>query len=62
MGDRVVGRVTSCAHAPALRRDIGLGWVRAIDGAFPERLRAGEVEARVAPRPFYDPEGARLRA
>jgi sarcosine oxidase subunit alpha len=62
VGDRVVGRVTSCAHAPALRRDIGLGWVRAIDGAFPERLRAGEVEARVAPRPFYDPEGARLRA
>jgi len=59
---RVVGRVTSCALSPSLGYPIGLGWVRAVDGAFPERLRAGEVEARVVPRPFYDPEGARIRA
>jgi sarcosine oxidase subunit alpha len=59
---RIVGRVTSCATSPALGRAIGLGWIRAIDGVFPERLRAGDVDAKIAERPFYDPEGARLRA
>jgi len=59
---RVTGRITSCAWSPALGEAVGLGWVRAIDGAFPDRLSAGEVTATVSPRPFYDPEGARLRA
>jgi sarcosine oxidase subunit alpha len=59
---RVTGRITSCAWSPALGRAIGLGWVRAVDGAFPERLDAGDAVATVEPRPFYDPEGARLRA
>ena len=58
---RVVGRLTSAARSEALRRDIGLGWVRAIDGTFPEELRAGPATARVVPRTFYDPEGVRLR-
>jgi len=62
LGDRVVGRVTSCARSEALGREIGLGWLRAVDGGFPSSLRAGDVPARVVPRPFYDPEGARLRA
>jgi sarcosine oxidase subunit alpha len=59
---RVVGRVTSCAISPSLGYPIGLGWLRAVDGAFPERLRAGEALATVVPTPFYDPEGARVRA
>jgi sarcosine oxidase subunit alpha len=59
---RIVGRVTSCARSPAVGAAIGLGWLRAVDGAFPTRLRAGDVDAVVVDRPFYDPEGARLRA
>ncbi len=62
VGDRVVGRVTSCARSEALGREIGLGWLRAVDGAFPTNLRADGVAASVVPRPFYDPDGARLRA
>ncbi|HET9724396.1 MAG TPA: 2Fe-2S iron-sulfur cluster-binding protein [Actinomycetota bacterium] len=59
---RVAGRVTSCAVSPALGFPIGLGWLRTVDGAFPERVQAGGVMATVVPRPFYDPEGARIRA
>src|SRR5581483_3953213 len=59
---RVVGRVTSCALSPALGRAIGLGWLRAVDGGFPQVLRAGSAQARVVPTPFYDPEGVRVRA
>ena len=61
-GDRVVGRVTSCARSPALGRAIGLGWLRAVDGEFPSSLRVGDATATVVPTPFYDPEGARVRA
>jgi sarcosine oxidase, subunit alpha len=60
--DRVVGRVTSCAESAVLRRPIGLGWIRAVDGSFPSELRCGAGTARVTPTPFYDPEGDRLRA
>ena len=59
---RIVGRVTSCATSPALGHPIGLGWLRGADGAVPGRLLAGEVPASVVESPFYDPEGARLRA
>jgi len=62
LGHDVVGRVTSCAHSPALGKYIGLGWLRAVDGAFPTSLRAVDVPARVVPTPFYDREGAKLRA
>ena len=61
-GGRVIGRVTSCADSEAVGATIGLGWVRAVDGAFAEELRAGDATASVVPTPFYDPEGARLRA
>jgi sarcosine oxidase subunit alpha len=61
-GGRVIGRVTSCAASEAVGATIGLGWVRAVDGAFAEELRAGDATASVVPTPFYDPEGARLRA
>jgi glycine cleavage system aminomethyltransferase T len=59
---RIVGRVTSCASSLVLGRSIGLGWVRAVDGAFPERLLARDIGASVVDRTFYDPDGARLRA
>lgn len=61
-GDRVVGRVTSCAYSGALHRTIGLGWLRVVDGAFPLVLGAGETMATVVPTPFYDPQGTRPRA
>ena len=61
-----VGRVTSFRASPTLRKGIGLAWV-------PEKQaeEGGEIEiggladavrARVTLRPFYDPEGARVRA
>ncbi len=59
--DEVVGRVTSAERSIALDRAIGLGWVRAVDGGFPTELRAGGAIARAVPRPFYDPEGMRVR-
>jgi sarcosine oxidase subunit alpha len=61
-GDRVVGRVTSSARSEAAGGTIALGWVRAVDGSFPTELFAGGSRATVVPRPFYDPEGARVRA
>lgn len=61
-GERIVGRLTSCAYSEALGKGIGLGWLRAVDGAFPTALRAADVPASVVARPMYDPEGARLRA
>ena len=60
--DRVVGRVTSAERSPVLDRAIGLGWVRAIDGVFPDRLQTGSgAVATVVATPFYDPEGRRTR-
>src|SRR2546423_5049975 len=62
LDDRVVGRVTSCSWSDVLERDIGLGWLRAVDGRFARRLRCGDTQATVVETPFYDPEGKRLRA
>ena len=61
-GERIVGRVTSCARSEALQTWIGLAWIRAVEGVFPANLRAGDVAARIVPTPFYDPEGGRQRA
>jgi sarcosine oxidase subunit alpha len=61
-GERIVGRVTSCGRSEVLGHAIGLGWLRALDGEFPTSLRADGRRATVVPTPFYDPEGARLRA
>ena len=58
----VVGRVTSAERSIVLGRAIGLGWIRAVDGGFPERLVTGSgAIATVVPTPFYDPEGGRVR-
>jgi sarcosine oxidase subunit alpha len=60
--DRVVGRITSAERSPAVGADIGLGWIRAVDGEFPTSLGAdGVVSASVVATPFYDPAGERLR-
>jgi glycine cleavage system aminomethyltransferase T len=61
VGDTVTGRITSAAQSDAVGRAIGLGWIRAVDGAFPAELRAGETVARVVRPSFYDPEGTRVR-
>jgi sarcosine oxidase subunit alpha len=68
-GGRAIGRVTSAKWSPTLTRTIGLAWLSgdaATDGA-PISVRLGvgtsgeTVEGRVRRRPFYDPEGKRLR-
>lgn len=62
VGGAVVGRITSAERSIALDRAIGLGWLRAVDGGFPERLETGSgATASVVPTPFYDPEGGRMR-
>jgi sarcosine oxidase subunit alpha len=58
---RIVGRITSCAASASVGAPIGLGWLRAVDGAFPETLRSGAIGATVSPTPFYDPDGGRMR-
>jgi sarcosine oxidase subunit alpha len=58
---RVVGRITSAERSPVVGADIGLGWIRAIDGAFPTTFAADAATAGVASAPFYDPMGERVR-
>jgi sarcosine oxidase subunit alpha len=61
-GDEVVGRITSAERSIVLDRAIGLGWMRAADGGFPDRLRTGSgATASVVTTPFYDPDGGRMR-
>jgi sarcosine oxidase subunit alpha len=65
-GGRPIGRVTSAKWSPFLQRVIGLAWVpadRAVDGAtFDVRMDGTTRTAHVVARPFYDPEGVRLRS
>ena len=42
----VVGRITSAERSIALDRAIGLGWVRTVDGGFPERLETGRGDGK----------------
>jgi len=62
---RPVGRVTSCRRSPTLGDVIGLAWVpaaRAEPGSSIEIRTGGRIlTATVAPTPFYDPAGERLR-
>lgn len=63
---RPVGRVTSYRQSPTLGRGIGIAWVPAasaeegttIQIAGPEKT----LQASVTMKPFYDPEGVRLRS
>jgi sarcosine oxidase subunit alpha len=59
---RHAGHLTSSRFSPTLGHGVALGWVRALDGAFPETVEAAGARGRIVKRPFYDPEGARLRA
>jgi dimethylglycine dehydrogenase len=58
--------VTSAKWSAWLGRVIGLAWVpaeRARDGAtFDVRMDGATARARVVMRPFYDPDGVRLRS
>lgn len=64
-GGKSVGRVTSARRSPHVGRGIALAWVPAASAAEGEivqiRLHEREVAAQVTHRPFYDPEGIRLR-
>jgi sarcosine oxidase subunit alpha len=63
---RAIGRVTSAKWSGWLSRVIGLAWVPpelADEGAtFDIRVDGGVARARVVRRPFYDPDGARVRS
>jgi sarcosine oxidase subunit alpha len=65
-GGRLIGRVTSAKWSPRLGRVIGLAWLpvdSAHDGAeFDVRLDGTTARAHVVRRPFYDPDGLRLRS
>jgi sarcosine oxidase subunit alpha len=58
----IVGHVTSSRSSPVLEHGIALAWLRQHHGAFPGTVAAGGLSATVVNGPFYDPEGARLRA
>ena len=66
----VVGRVTSGAYGHTLGAAVALAWIEGEPAAVDEIVAAGDVEveiagervpARLSARPFYDPDGARLR-
>jgi sarcosine oxidase subunit alpha len=62
---RPVGRVTSARYSPTLERALGLAWLPAHQVAgerFWIRWNDTDVAAVVAPLPFYDPEGKRLKS
>jgi sarcosine oxidase subunit alpha len=65
-GDGALGRVTSARFSRVAGRAIGLAWVpreQAEDGAAIEISDRGErIAATVTTKPFYDPEGERLRS
>ena len=65
-GDQMIGRVTSCAHSPALNKIIGMAYVRPAyaqeGGRIHIRTDGGVMAAaEVAPLPFYDAANARQK-
>jgi sarcosine oxidase subunit alpha len=66
-GGEIAGRVTSCAYSAALRRVIGLAYVRPQQSqpgqGFSIRTDGGKlVRARVVSLPFYDPGNGRQKS
>jgi sarcosine oxidase subunit alpha len=62
-----VGKLTSSRYSPVLQKGVALGWVTLNGGAVPTRVLALSRNKRqntgeVGSGPFYDPEGAKLRA
>jgi sarcosine oxidase subunit alpha len=65
-GGRSIGRVTSARLSSYTNQIIGLAWVpvaKATEGTA-IKIRAGEgsIDARVVTKPFYDPDGTRMKA
>jgi glycine cleavage system aminomethyltransferase T len=70
-GGRIVGAITSGAFGHRIEASLGMGYVTAEEPVTADLLAAGgfEVEvawervpARLQLRPWYDPEGRRIRA
>ena len=65
-GTRPIGRVTSSRFSPELRKVIGMAWVPADlaeEGkSFLVTVNGGFERATVRLRPFFDPDGERLRS
>jgi sarcosine oxidase subunit alpha len=62
---RSVGRVTSARYSPTLEKYVGLAWVPEAQKAgdqFLIRCAGADLAVSVAPVPFYDPEGKRLKS
>jgi sarcosine oxidase subunit alpha len=66
LGLEILGRVTSARYSPTLKQSIGLCWLPIAlsrpGSEFTVRIRGELHKGQVAPLPFYDPEGKRLRA
>jgi sarcosine oxidase subunit alpha len=66
VGGRSRGRVTSARLSPQLGRAIGMAWVRPElareDAEIEIKVDGGVERARVRLRPFFDPDGERLRS
>jgi sarcosine oxidase subunit alpha len=66
LGLEIIGRLTSVRYSPTLDKVIGLGWLPAEMAepgqTFSVRTHGELLTGRVVPLPFYDLEGARLRA
>jgi 4-methylaminobutanoate oxidase (formaldehyde-forming) len=61
---RQVGRLTSGGYGHTLGRAVGIATVAPdvdLAGSFTVECRGVRVPATVSRRPFYDPDGARLR-
>jgi sarcosine oxidase subunit alpha len=63
---RSVGRVTSFRNSPAMGKGVGMAWIPAnmSDDGAPLSIHVGEglAGARVHHRPFYDPDGLKLKS
>ena len=66
VGGKPAGRVTSAKWSPMLKRAIGMAWIPAElateGGEFQIKNGTRLLTARVALKPFYDPEGQRLKS
>ena len=65
-GGKPVGRVTSSRKSPGLGKSIGMAWVPTAKANEGEAINiqhgnGGQLKAVVRLKPFYDPEGVRLK-
>ena len=61
-GRRCAATSRSAWFSPALGRSVLLAFADLVDGELPAAFAVDGREARVVEVPFYDPEGARVRA